>query len=72
MLLLLMMGMLFDKQTYPSKENNKSGGTLNNKNKNKNIIKKKWKTKKNKNNKNINKNTKKHLRVNIKHYTRKM
>ena len=74
MRLLLMMAMLFDKQTYsgnPSK-GNKSGGAniIMGKSRCKNMLKQKWKTKKNKN-KNINKNTKKYARVKIKKYTRR-
>jgi hypothetical protein len=72
MRLLLMMAMLFDKQTYsgnPSK-GNKSGGANNTmgKSRRKNIVKRKWKTK---NNINRNSNTKKYARVKIRKYTRK-
>ena len=74
MRLLLMMAMLFDKQTYsgnPSK-GNKSGGANNtmgkSKSRRKNIVKRKWKTK---NNRNRNRNTKKYARVKIRKYTRK-
>ena len=84
MRLLLMLAMLFDKQTYsgnPSK-GNKSGGSniimykssKSSKSRRKNIVKRKWKTKNNRNrNRNINKNinTKKYARVKIRKYTRK-
>ena len=84
MRLLLMLAMLFDKQTYsgnPSK-GNKSGGSniimykssKSSKSRRKNIVKRKWKTKNNRNkhtNKNRNTNTKKYARVKIRKYTRK-
>jgi len=85
MRLLLMLAMLFDKQTYsgnPSK-GNKSGGSniimykssKSSKSRRKNIVKRKWKTKnKNRNtniNKNRNRNTKKYARVKIRKYTRR-
>jgi hypothetical protein len=81
MRLLLMMAMLFDKQTYsgnPSKGNKSGGANIimgKSKSKRKNIVKRKWKTKnKNRNtniNRNSNKNTKKYARVKIRKYTRK-
>lgn len=84
MRLLLMLAMLFDKQTYsgnPSK-GNKSGGSniimykssKSSKSRRKNMLKRKWKTKNNRNkntNKNRNTNTKKYARVKIRKYTRK-
>jgi hypothetical protein len=76
MRLLLMLAMLFDKQTYsgnPSKGNKSGGANIimgKSKSKRKNIVKRKWKTKNNRN-RNTNKNTKKYARVKIKKYTRK-
>jgi hypothetical protein len=86
MRLLLMLAMLFDKQTYsgnPSK-GNKSGGSniimykssKSSKSRRKNIVKRKWKTKNNRNknknkNRNRNKITKKYACVKIRKYTRK-
>jgi hypothetical protein len=84
MRLLLMLAMLFDKQTYsgnPSK-GNKSGGSniimykssKSSKSRRKNIVKRKCKTKNNRNknkNRNRNKITKKYACVKIRKYTRK-
>jgi DUF438 domain-containing protein len=77
MRLLLMLAMLFDKQTYsgnPSKGNKSGGANIimsKSKSKRKNIVKRKWKTKNKNRNTNSNKNTKKYARVKIKKYTRK-